>query len=321
MKRLLGFLLASMLVWGCTEAPQQEQTETAPVVQETQIEAYSLDGKALERIPDSPATFRKKDSLLRIAKAAVEADPENLDNIIWHGRRTAYLSRYNEAIDIYTEGLKKHPDSPELYRHRGHRYISIRKFEEAIADFEKAAELAKDREIEIEPDGLPNKLNIPLSSLQFNIWYHLALAHYLRADFVAAAKAWEKCMVFSVNPDLQCATSDWLYMTYLRIGEEARAKKLLDAITPDMLIIENAAYHQRLLMYKGLVQPEELLDFENADMESRISIVTQGYGVGNYWLAKGEKEKALQIFQKVIETGYWSAFGYIAAEVDLYLAR
>lgn len=127
-------------------------------------------------------------------------------------------------------------------------------------------------------------------------------------------------MNYSVNPDLLCATSDWLYMTYRRLGEDEKAAQLLEAITPDMNIIENDAYHQRLLMYKGLVKPGELLDFDNADMESRISTVTQGYGVGNYWLQQGEKEKAFNIFRKVLETGYWSAFGYIAAEADLFHA-
>ena len=34
--------------------------------------------------------------------------------------------------------------------------------------------------LETEPDGIPNKLNMPLSSTQFNVWYDLALAHYLK---------------------------------------------------------------------------------------------------------------------------------------------
>lgn len=318
MKGLLGLLLVGMFFIQCVDSSQGEEMENTATVQ---AEAYSLDGEPLNPIPDSPATFRKKDSLLQLARTAVEASPDSLDTIIWHGRRTAYLSRYNDAIEIYTQGLTKHPNSPELYRHRGHRYISIRKFDKAIADFEKAAELAAGRPLEIEADGLPNKLNIPLSSLQFNIWYHLALAHYLKADYEKAAFAWDSCMSYSINPDLLCATSDWLYMTYRRLHEDEKAAQLLDAITPEMPIIENDAYHQRLLMYKGLIQPAELLDFDNADMESRIAIVTQGYGVGNYWLEKGEIAKAHQIFQKVLKTNYWSAFGYIAAESDMHRAK
>ena len=58
---------------------------------------------------------------------------KDLENIIWLGRRTAYLGQYDEAIRIYSDGLKIFPNEPRLFRHRGHRYISIRKFDEAIA--------------------------------------------------------------------------------------------------------------------------------------------------------------------------------------------
>jgi hypothetical protein len=54
---------------------------------------------------------------------------------------------------------------------------------------------------QIEPDGLPNARNIPTSTLQSNIWYHLGLAHYLRHDFDRALDAYRKCLAVSKNPD------------------------------------------------------------------------------------------------------------------------
>ena len=33
------------------------------------------------------------------------------------------------------------------------------------------------KEDSIEPDGMPNPQNIPVSSLHTNIWYHLGLAY------------------------------------------------------------------------------------------------------------------------------------------------
>lgn len=73
------------------------------------------------------------------AKKNFDADP-NEENTIWLGRRTVYLGKYREAIEIYTQGLKKFPHSYKLYRHRGHRYITTRKFKTAVKDFKKAAE-------------------------------------------------------------------------------------------------------------------------------------------------------------------------------------
>lgn len=81
------------------------------------------------------------------AKKNFQANPDE-DNTIWLGRRTAYLGKYKEAIDIYTRGMEKFPKSYKLYRHRGHRYISTRQFKKAIADFKKAAELVNGQPLE-----------------------------------------------------------------------------------------------------------------------------------------------------------------------------
>lgn len=301
---------------GCRN--EDSTSSEAKAFSRPQPEAISFDGRPLYPPAETEASRQSKDSLLAIARQNFEMDTGSLENIIWLGRRSAYLSRYREAIAIYTRGLSQHPNSPELYRHRGHRYLSTRQLDKAIADFEKAAALAEERPVEIEPDGIPNKLNIPLSSLQFNIWYHWALACYLKGDFGKAAELYEQCMAYSTNPDLLVATADWLYMTYRRLGRTEKAAALLEQIPGSLEVIENDSYYRRLLMYKGQLAPEELLDLDNADPERQLDIVTQGYGVGNWYLYNGQKEKARAVFQKILETEYWPAFGYIAAEAELY---
>ena len=61
-----------------------------------------------------------------------------------------------------------------------------------------------------------------------------------------------------------------------------------------MDILENGAYHARLLMYKGLRTPESVLNLNTAD---DIQIATQGYGVGNWHLVNGDKAKAKEILR------------------------
>jgi tetratricopeptide (TPR) repeat protein len=309
MKNLLPLLVLGILVIGCQ--PKSEPASTpAP-------EVKSLTGKILLPPQDSPEAKAKKDSLLAIARQNFEADSNNLDNIIWLGRRTAYLWRYQDAIEIFTEGLKKFPNSPELYRHRGHRFISIRQFDRAIADFEKAARLAEGRPLEIEPDGIPNKLNQPLSSLQFNIYYHWALAHYLKGEFEKADSLYKITMTWSDNPDLVITTADWQYMTWRRLGKNDDAAQLLANMPDTLQLIENESYYNRLLMYKGLKKPEDLLDFTKTGLDAQLDLVTQGYGVGNWYFYNGEKEKAMEVFNKILETDHWSAFGYLAAEAEV----
>lgn len=277
-------------------------------------QVVSLLGQNLVPMELPPETMEKYKENLANAKADFDKDPNDVENIIWFGRRTAYLWHYRDAITIYSEGIRKYPDSYKLYRHRGHRYISVREFDNAIADLEKASQLIKGIPDEIEADGQPNKYNIPTSTSHFNIWYHLGLAYYLNGDFENALRAYLECMKFSKNNDALCATSDWLYMTYRRLGKENEAEQVLEAITQDMEIIENYSYHKRLLMYKGVTPPDSVLSTKDAE---DLDIATQGYGVGNWYLYNGETEKAVDIFEKVVEGKYWAAFGYIAAEAEL----
>ena len=85
---------------------------------------------------------------------------------------------------------------------------------------------------------------------------------------------------------------------------------MLADIREEMDILENGSYHKRLLMYKSLVEPEELL---NPDA-SELDLATRGYGVANWYFVNGEVDKAKEILNEVLEGKYWSAFGYIAAE-------
>jgi tetratricopeptide (TPR) repeat protein len=276
-------------------------------------EATSLSGKPLF----VPATLPNKEKLeadLAQAEKTLAANPKDAEAIIWVGRRLGYLWRFNDAIAMFTKGIELHPDNPKLYRHRGHRYISIRQFARAQSDFEKAAQLIKGKPDEIEPDGAPNPAGKPRSTLQFNIWYHLGLAYYLQGNYAKAYDAYVECMKVSNNDDAVTATSDWMWMTLMRLNRKADAAKVLERITPKMDILENGSYHRRLLMYKGLEKPEALLDTAKAD---DTTIATQGYGVGNYYYVTGNTAKAREVFEKVTSGGGWNAFGYIAAEADL----
>ncbi|HYI11524.1 MAG TPA: tetratricopeptide repeat protein [Thermoanaerobaculia bacterium] len=262
----------------------------------------------------SPAIREARIQELAIAQAAYDKSPSDADAIIWLGRRTAYLGEYQKAIDIFTEGVKKHPKDARMLRHRGHRWITLRQFDRAIADLTKAAELERGKKDEIEPDGLPNDRNIPLTTLQSNIWYHLGLAHYLRGEFDQALAAYRTCMELSKNPDGVVSASHWLYMTLRRLGRPEEAERVLEPISSDMEVIENAAYHKLLLMYRGEIAPEE---FAGEDPSS-VDGATILYGVGNWHLYNGQAERARPVFERVTSGKQWASFGFIAAESDLH---
>jgi tetratricopeptide (TPR) repeat protein len=301
-------LLAALSVAGCGSMASQAAAPAA------RAEALSFAGTPLLAPPLTPVARTILERDLAEARTAYERDPYDADAIIWLGRRLAYLGRYRDAIDVFSEGIAKHPADARMYRHRGHRFITTRQLDRAIADLDHAALLVQGQPDEVEPDGQPNRFNIPVGTLQSNIWYHLALAHYLRHDFERALPAWQRSVELSANDDMVVASSDWLYMTLRRLGQPAEAGRVLERIRPDMRILENDAYHRRLLMYKGLLPADSLMP---ADTEDPVQLATYGYGLANWYLYSGDRATAETLFRRILQGPNWAAFGYIAAEAEL----
>jgi len=285
---------------------------TAPALAENgPYQATSLLGTKLHAPAEVGAATLEN---LAKAKADYDANPDDADAIIWYGRRIGYTGDYLSAIKVFSEGVQKHPGDARMYRHRGHRYISIRQFDKAIADFLIAVELIKGQPNEIEPDGAPNARGIPVSTKHGNIWYHLGLAYYLKHDFEKALWAYREARDASMYPDNVASTTHWIYMILRRLGREAEAAQALDVINADMDIIENFSYYKLCLLYKGLVSYDELAR-EVSDTPAGAGMV---YGLANWKFYGGERDEALATMRAYLEASKgWSAFGFIAAEVDV----
>ena len=233
---------------------------------------------------------------------------DNLDNpesIIWYGRRIAYLGYFKQAIKVFTLGIETYPNDARFYRHRGHRYISTRQYDNAINDFEKAVILIDQTIDQIEPDGLPNSKNIPLSTLHGNIWYHLGLAYYLKNDMNNALKAFANRSVTHKYDDNIVSGGHWLYMIYKRLNKIEESKAVVDQVNQEMDIIENMSYHQSCLFYKGLIEESELLIDEVAL-----------YSLANWYIyEKKDTLKAKEYYQELVK-GKPFSFAYIAREAD-----
>ncbi len=265
--------------------------------------------------PISAEARKEMQARLADARARYEANRNDPDAIIWLGRRLAYIGRFREAIETYSEGVGKFPRDARFYRHRGHRYITLRRFELAIDDLKKAAQLVKGKADEVEPDGQPNARNIPTGTLQFNIWYHLGLAYYLAGKNKEAVNSYRECLTVSNNPDALVATTHWLYMTLRRMNRATEAVQLLAPIHERMNIIENDGYYRLLLMYKGLVSTDTLRA-EALKQGSSAGAYSVLYGVGNWYLYNGQREEASKVFRQMLAGDSWTSFGYIAAEAD-----
>ncbi|MBC7899699.1 MAG: tetratricopeptide repeat protein [Saprospiraceae bacterium] len=264
----------------------------------------------------SESTFRTYETKFAEARAQFDKMPNDADAIIWLGRRTGYLGNYKESIRIFTKGIEKFSDDARFYRHRGHRLITLRCFDDAISDFELAVKLIKGKPDEVEPDGLPNAKNIPTSTLQSNIWYHLGLAHYLKGDYKKALKAYKKAENVSKNPDMLVATTHWHYMTLRRLGKTKEAAQLIKLFPAKVEVIENDDYLKLIRLYRGEIKTADFIKSFDDDANT-LSNASLGYGWGNWNLYNGEPEDAMRIFRFVTDGNQWASFGYIAAEAEV----
>lgn len=225
----------------------------------------------------------------------IKENPGNAELWMEKGLALSKQMLFREAIEAYSMALSYNPFHALTLRHRGHRFISIRMFSEAAADLE---------------------LSSRLDPANWDTWYHLGLAYYLMWDFDRAEAAYKRCLEMTHTDDLIVAIVDWYWMTLMRQGKKEEADKLLDLVTEDTDSGENLSYKRRILMYKGLIKPEELIEFEGAEFPD-LEMATQGYGLANYFYLTGQLEKSDNIIKQILERDtFWSAFGYLAALVD-----
>lgn len=243
----------------------------------------------VETIERTPAVL--SDAVLAVDEK-LAADRENAELWMERGLRLADQQLMREAVEAFSKAIAIDPFQGIFYRHRAHRYLSCWRFQDACADFTLASRLIPEN---------------------WDVWYHLGLSHYLLGEYDAAAEAYDRCYRLSASDDKLIAVTDWYWMTLQRLGRTEKAQKILDRIHEGMDYGGNLSYYKRLLFYKGIVPEEELMTGETLD------IVTQGYGLSNYYRIHGDLEKADAIVEKVLAAGdasMWYAFGYLAAMVD-----
>jgi tetratricopeptide (TPR) repeat protein len=225
------------------------------------------------------------------AESALAADPRSIDRIIALGVAQSGVRQYREAIETFSRGLRLAPNNALLYRWRGHRYLSTRQFDRALDDLSRGAKL---------------------DSTIYGIWYHLGIVRFVRRDFVGAAEAFTRALPIAPDSGERSGATDWLWMSLSRAGRSNEARALLER-HPDTPPAGNA-YTQRLRLYRGEVSPDSV--FTPADT-SDIQIATLSYGIGNWYLVRGDTAQARKWFERSVASGGWPAFGFIMSEVEL----
>ena len=327
-------LLASSFSWGC--AHQAAITTAGPGLAEIianpsdrhkadtgddrPIEVASLLGVGLRRPFLDSATAARLNKNLADAADSLKTNPASADALVAYGRRLSYLGRYREAIDTFAVGIKLHPSDARFYRHRGQQYLTIRRPALAIQDLQKAATLMRGTPDAIEVDGAPNARNVPLTTFRFNVWYHLAVALYVRGDYGNALMSLDSASHVSVNADTRVATTYWRYLTLKRQVKNADASKLLSIASENLDVIENGAYLKALQMFAGQSTADSFVP-KGMAIATTAGEAATAYAASMSFLFTGQKTLARDTWKRMMGTEAWPSFGVLAAEADLERAR
>ena len=225
------------------------------------------------------------------ARKALDADPRNVQRFIQLGIAQSGARQMREAVQTFTRALAVAPNDPMLYRWRGHRNLSVRNFDGAMADLTRG---------------------YGLDSTNYGILYHLGVLRFVRGDFNAAADAFARAQTRAPDGGELAGSTDWLWMSLMRAGRASEAAAML-ARRPDTLPATNA-YVSRLRLYRGETGPEPLLTPTDT---SDVNVATLSFGLGNWYLLKGDTACAREQFRRSIRSGGWPAFGFIASEAEL----
>lgn len=275
------------------------------------VAGQTLLGTPLREPAWSPAVRARLIEDLAIARAQFDVAPDREDSYIWLGRRLGYLARWQEAVDVFSRGIEKFPNSYKLYRFRGRHLARNRQLHDAIRDYRRAAELIEDQQDSFEPDGIINSRHQYLGTYKSNIHYYLAQTSYAVGDYETTVAGMRRALAepLGQSPDRLVSSSYWLYLGLRKLGRDAEAKALVANIPDGLDIIENHTYYRGVQFFNGSRSAAELLP--GADSLVKFAIAMDHHFAGR-------QEEAEAMWRQIVAA---SAQGFWPAEAELLMAR
>ncbi|MGP1274091.1 MAG: tetratricopeptide repeat protein [Caulobacterales bacterium] len=307
MKTIFTSLTALSLAWATAPAHAQIADRDAALAPagETLRNGQTLIGTPLSEPGFSDAYRRELEIDLAIARAALDLAPHREDSWIWLGRRLGYLGRFEEAVEVFTQGLERFPDSYKLRRFRGRHLARSRQFEAALADYTRALELMDSIEDSFEPDGIANAYNLPLGTFRFNLHYYRGQTSFAVGDFESLVAGMEAArnqpLLMDPTGDMGVAIAYWLFIGHSLLGDEEAARDALSAIHAGLPLIENRNYLRGALFFKGEISREEMDAFPGAIEQFAIAMADRLAGDND------AAEARLEAIVRAGASGFWPA--------------
>ncbi|WP_324749256.1 hypothetical protein SH591_11660 [Sphingomonas sp. LY54] len=299
----------------------------SPAAAQGSLQGTSLLGKPMITEPARNVGVASV-ALLDRAAADAKADFEKnmtVDTATWYGRILFYQGYSKESAAVYDKALAKFPNSAKLLRHRAHRHFSLREFDKSIAVGLKAAKLYEGQPLEREKPG-PDYFRGDPDVVQYYLYYHLGAAYFAKHDFDNAAKWFAKsaeAAMFTKDVEARTANTYWEYLSLARGGNMREAQELLDSY--DLTLFEvhpdggSDTYFDGIQLFKGHRDPNSFFNDKDGGRAFATAdgvAASTAYSLANFYILKGEADKAKPWLQRSIDVESWGFFARIQAEAD-----
>lgn len=219
------------------------------------------------------------------------------DEKLWFERYKQMVEQSNmrEAVNCLSRAIAIDPFCGIYYRWRGHRHLNCGDLEDACADFTMATRL------------LPEN---------WDAWYHLALCNVVLGRHYAAEYAHGKCWEAHMIDQKRIPVVNWAWINLCLLGRREEADALLEKyVAPGMEMGPNGSYLKMCLAYKGEIAPEALLESDEEGDDAILGVMTQAFGLANYYRINGDMDKYNATIDYIVREGKpaWNCFGYSAA--------
>ncbi|MDG1857680.1 MAG: hypothetical protein P8I94_01170 [Emcibacteraceae bacterium] len=306
MTRLLLSLVVMAIALPFTTFAQDHDA----VVKAAYAMTHTPTGRVLKETKYGAATQSMLEKDLEIAKGVMKIAPERASSYEWLGRRYGYLGMLPQAIEVFSDGLKKFPDSYKLYRYRGRHLARNYQWDQAISDYRIALDLLKNEPDSYEPNGIANALDLTISTFKQNIPYYLGQTSMATGDYETVISGMDEAINvpvhFAYMEELIPVTL-WKYLALRKLGRDDEAQAELKKVPDEYDLIENDQYHRAVNYLKGNYTREEFL---------KIADVIGKYTIAMKDLLDGDKENAIKLFNETTDSG---PRGFWPSEAELLM--
>jgi hypothetical protein len=117
-------------------------------------------------------------------------------------------------------------------------------------------------------------------------------------------------------PDRLVSQGYWHYLILRRMGRHDEARAALAPIRRDLDVFENQSYHRLLLLFKGELPADSVLGGLGSPSD-----LSAAYGVAAWHALEGRAAESEAVRRRILASGQWASFGYLAAEADAARTR